>query len=40
VVERRAALLEWLETFDVERYLLDAGMDADTVERLKQLLVD
>lgn len=40
LMERRPALLEWLETFDVERYLLDAGTDADTVERLKQLLVD
>lgn len=39
LIERRPALLEWLETFDVERYLLDAGVDADAVQRLQQLLV-
>lgn len=37
--ERRPALLEWLDTFDVEHYLRDAGMSADTVRRLTLLLV-
>lgn len=37
---RRPVLAEWLATFDVKTYLLGAGVDEATLERLKQLLVN
>jgi protein-tyrosine phosphatase len=36
---RRPALVEWLETFDVEAYLLAAGVNAEDLRSLRQLLV-
>lgn len=39
VADRRPALFEWIETFDVEGYLLNAGLSEATLQRLKQLLV-
>ena len=39
VADRRPALTEWLETFDVEAYLLGSGVSEATLQRLKQLLV-
>jgi hypothetical protein len=39
LADRRPALTEWLETFDVEAYVVDAGVGAATVARLQQLLL-
>jgi protein-tyrosine phosphatase len=39
VADRRPALTEWLGTFDAEAYLLGAGVDEPTLQRLMQLLV-
>lgn len=38
LADRRPALIEWLERFDVEAYVLDAGVDAATLATLRQLL--
>ena len=38
--DRRAALLEWLVTFDLEQYLHDAGMTEGEIDRLRTLLAD
>jgi protein-tyrosine phosphatase len=40
LAERRPALTEWLEGFDVRTYLLGSGVDDATLERLGKLLVD
>jgi protein-tyrosine phosphatase len=39
LADRRPVLLQWLETFDVEDYLLRAGVDGATLRTLRQLLV-
>lgn len=39
LADRRPAITEWLETFDVEAYLLDAGVDEAMFRRLKRLLL-
>ena len=39
LADRRPALTEWLETFDVDAYLLGAGVSEATLEQLRQLLV-
>ena len=38
MTERTAALREWLSVLDVEAYLRDAGVSAETLERLRALL--
>lgn len=38
--DRRPVLLEWVETFDVQEYLVAAGVDEDTRRRLGVLLVE
>lgn len=38
--ERRPALLDWVETFDAQGYVVAAGVDEDTQRRLTRLLVD
>ena len=40
LADRRPALVSWLRTFDVEAYLVDAGVDPRTRARLDRLLVD
>ena len=37
--DRRPALLDWVETFDAQGYLIAADVDADTRRRLEVLLV-
>ena len=37
--DRRPALLDWVETFDAQSYLIAAGVDAVTRRRLELLLV-
>jgi hypothetical protein len=39
LADRRPALIEWLETFDVKAYVLGAGVREATLERLRKLLV-
>lgn len=39
VADRRPAITEWLETFDVEAYALDSSVDEVTLQRLRHLLV-
>lgn len=39
VAARLPALSEWLETFDMEAYLLGSGVGETTVQRLRKLLV-
>lgn len=39
LAERRPALLEWLDTFDVPAYLRAAGLSDETLVRLRDLLV-
>ena len=39
LADRRPALAEWLETFDVEAYVLDSGVGEPTLQRLRRLLV-
>ena len=39
VAERAVALEEWLRSFDVEGYLMDAGLSRATIARLRGLLV-
>lgn len=38
--DRRPALLDWVETFDAEGYLVAAGVDEGTRRRIERLLVD
>jgi hypothetical protein len=38
--DRRPALLDWVETFDAEGYLVAAGVDEGTQRRIERLLVD
>ena len=38
LADRRPALTEWLEMFDVEAYLRASGLDESTLRRLKSLL--
>ena len=38
MLERTAALRDWLETLDVERYLRDAGLDELRIGRLRTVL--
>jgi len=38
MADRRPALVEWLDTFDVEAYLLDAGVDEAALQRVARLL--
>jgi protein tyrosine phosphatase (PTP) superfamily phosphohydrolase (DUF442 family) len=40
VAARRPALIAWLETFDVEPYLREAGVEDATLLRLRRVLVD
>ena len=39
LAERRPALVDWLQTFDVEAYALGSGVQAATLTRLQRLLV-
>ncbi len=39
LADRRRALREWVEAFDVAAYLLDSGVSEEQLRRLKHLLV-
>ncbi len=39
LADRRPAVLQWIQETDVATYLLDAGVDAASLDRLRQLLI-